>query len=110
MLNVGTEIIALSDVLKKMDEGETFSIRFVKCNRIKKTGGQLVTINHARKLGKHGPKPEPYQTAKNGKKVVSKNPDHYKNFTRNIKDMMTRKTIKIHCRLITRFNGIRVRY
>jgi hypothetical protein len=107
---VNIQLISLNEVLRLMDTGEKFSISFVTANRIKRTGGKIVTIRHAKKLGNNGPQPARYSIAKNGKKVRSRNPDHYKNFTRNIHDMSNHKTIKIHCRLITQFNKKTVRY
>lgn len=102
------EIIGLNDVLRLMDQGETFSIKFVTCDRIRKTGGRIVYIHRAKKIITD--KAERYSTAKDGRTVLSRNPDHFKNFTRNIYDLGAERKIKIHPRLIIFFNGKRVRY
>lgn len=109
--SVDTQVISLAEVMERMDKGEVFSLRFVTCNRIKKSGGKLMEVRKGQKVGKYGVRMvEKYTTGKSGRRVLKKNPDHYSNFTRNIVDLSSNKTIKIHCRLITRFNGIRVRY
>ncbi|MFN0276748.1 MAG: hypothetical protein ACKVPJ_13460 [Chitinophagales bacterium] len=108
---MNTEVIALAEILRIMDEGETFSIRWVKYDRKRDTGGDVVELKFAKKIGKNSEGDEKrFVATKKGKKVISRNPDHFKNFTRNIKNMANGKTIKIHCRLITFFNGKRVRY
>jgi hypothetical protein len=103
-------MISLEQVIEKMETGEIFSISFVTHDKIRKTGGQLITLEKARKVGFKGEKAERFTQNKKGVKVLRKNPHHFSHFTKNIQDMKTRKVIKIHCRLIVSFNGERMRY
>lgn len=68
-------------------------ITFVTCDRKKGTGGKKITIKKAVPIG--GP-----QSASE-----LRNPNHYRNYTRNIRSVDSDKIIKIHPLLITRFNG-----
>ena len=91
--------ISVADMLKVMQsrssDGELipFSITFVTCDRKKKTGGQKITLEKAISEG----------SGKSKSKL--RNPDHYRNYTRNIRSVDGDKIIKIHPLLVTRFNG-----
>lgn len=96
------EIISVQDMLNTMVmRGEDrelipFSITFVTCNEKNRTGGDKITLKEAVFVG--GP----------SKKTKARNPDHFGNFTRNIRALEGDRIIKIHPLLVTRFNGFRV--
>lgn len=92
-----------------MDAGENFSIGFRTFNKHEKTGGEFIFIPDA---VKHN-----HLTAAERKsgsnvvsvsKVVSRNPNHYENSTRNIRVIANGRIIKIHLRLVTDFNNKKV--
>lgn len=97
------DTITLAEVLYRIGRGERFSINFVKADRRKGTGGEIVRMencisNHARKRGKK---------RGDGMELVDldRDPNHYQNSTRNIYSLKDKKIFKVHIRLITRFNG-----
>ncbi|HWK58733.1 MAG TPA: hypothetical protein VNQ80_15425 [Parapedobacter sp.] len=98
------EIIKVKDMLNTMAmrgaDGELipFSITFVTCDEKLGTGGKKITLDRAVLLG--GP------SSKN--KRGSRDPQHYGNYTRNIRHADSDRIIKIHALLVTRFNGMRV--
>jgi len=72
------------------------SITFVKLDNRRNTGGEKVTLENAVLQG-------------NGRsKSTTKNPNHFENYTRNIKSVDGDRIIKIHVPLVTRFNGYKV--
>lgn len=86
-------------MLNTMNEWESsgnrvpFSITFVTCNQKQGTGGEKITIDQAVLVGN--------STSKSNKK----NPNHYENYTRNIRALEGDRMMKVHVLLITRFNG-----
>ena len=88
----------LSQMLMKTTDGVfvPFSVTFVTCDVKRGTGGKKITIDSAILEG--GPK-------SNSK---LRNPNHYRNYTRNIRATTGDKTIKVHALLITRFNGAKI--
>lgn len=104
------ETITLKEMSEAMDKGYTFSIAFITCNEQKNTGGEFVFLSN---MVKHGNtiKEEKQQlkqattlpTAAASKML--KNPNHYKNSTRNIRSLHTGNIFKVHLRLIRKFNG-----
>lgn len=98
------EIIKVKDMLNTMAmrgaDGELipFSITFVTCDEKQGTGGKKITLDRAVLLG--GP------SSKNNRGV--RDPQHYGNYTRNIRHENGDRIIKIHALLVTRFNGMRV--
>lgn len=101
------EVIPLSNVLIAMDEKELIqSISFVTANKKRGTGGELVTLKNVvqtgyKKTGKGSGKRKPMQP-------LDRNPEHWKNQTRNLLIAGSNQTRKCHIRLITEFNGARV--
>lgn len=100
MLTFGImDAIRLPDLLRILYEcssdGEFVpnEITFVTNDRKKGTGGKKITIKQAIPVG--GPKSS----------SELRNPNHYRNYTRNIRSVDSDKIIKIHPLLITRFNG-----
>ena len=101
------EVIALSAVLYVMDRGERFDIEFVTADRKKGTGGELKTMTNCVLYSAYK-KDRPVDIKVEAAAVLSKNPRHFQNSTRNIYCMHSRETRKVHLRLITRFNGKQV--
>lgn len=114
------EVLSMKECLKKMDDGEVFSVKWVTYNRQKKTGGRLEECLEARLKQKSFRKPTPETEAKIAErnkhrktKYASdwtlKNPQHRKWFTRNIEVMFdghaTGQILKLHPPLIIEFNG-----
>ena len=92
------ELIRITDMLKTMQmRGEDrdpipFSITFVTCNLKMDEGGEKITIKKAVLVG-------------SGKsKSKMKNPNHYSNYTRNIRSVNSDRILKMHPILVTRFN------
>lgn len=96
------EIISVKDMLNTMVmRGEDrelipFSITFVTCDEKRGVGGEKVTLKEAVFVG--GP----------SKKNKKRNPNHFENYTRNIRALNGDRIITIHALLVTRFNGFRV--
>lgn len=95
-------MIRVADMLTQMNEWEKsgervpFSITWVTCNLKNNTGGEKITLEKAVIVG-------------GGKsKSGLKNPNHYENYTRNIRALEGDRIMKIHVLHITRFNGMRI--
>lgn len=92
-------IIRVTDMLKTMQmRGEDrepipFSITFVTCDLKKDEGGNKITLKEAILVGRARSKSE------------VKNPNHFANYTRNIRAVNSDKIIKVHALLVTKFNG-----
>ena len=105
-------MIRLIDALNLMDEVDKegspvpFSIKYVTYNRKSKTGGEVISIAHAMKcVTKRGGKVVYDGRQKSGSK---RNPNHFKNSTRNLNIAGTDQIRKCNIRLITEFNGQKV--
>ena len=102
------QYISRADVLQAMEKPECiFSIEFVTYNRKKKEGGERKKIHQACKSN------HAYKVTSSGKNFkndhqVAKNPNHFKNSTRNVKDLISGKVLKLNINLIYRFNGAKV--
>lgn len=96
------EIISVKDMLNTMVmRGEDrelipFSITWVTCDEKMGVGGDKITLKEAVFVG--GP----------SKRNSKRNPNHFENYTRNIRALEGDRIIKIHPLLVTRFNGFRV--
>lgn len=96
------DIIRVKDMLNTMqlrgEDGELipFSISFVTLDEKLGTGGKKITLDQAVLVG--GP----------GGKNKKRNPNHFENYTRNIRHLEGDRIIKIHALLVTRFNGMRI--
>jgi len=101
--------VRLSDALRQMEEGEgRFSIRFVKADKRRKTGGQIIEwhdcqLSKRRVLGPRRPAVAPAVTD-----ALGRAPDHYRNATRNIVQGNSSQPRKVHIWLLLEFNGQRV--
>lgn len=97
-----SEFISVKDMCNVMAmRGEDrelipFSITFVTADLKKNTGGKKITLDEAVFVG--GP----------SKRGSSRNPNHYDNFTRNIRHYRSDRIITIHPHLVLRFNGMKV--
>ena len=104
-------LLRLADALSLMESATApFSIKTVRANVSKQTGGEWLTLEGVWLSGHVGgnrqrpaaaaPAPAAATEAK-----ASKNPRHYKNATRNFVCAVTGNVTKVHLFLITRFNG-----
>jgi hypothetical protein len=100
------DTISLKQLIDWMDMGQEFSIAFVTLNKKERTGGQWIELP---KCQKHN-----YLTAEQRRlqkrtqpteQLANRNPNHFQNSTRNIRVIGKGDIIKIHLRLIRRFNG-----
>ncbi len=82
-----------------------FDIEFVKADRKKKTGGEIVALEKV-VLSKNQDKESP--EAKSASEPGHKSPNHWQNSTRNLKILSSNHIRKVHIRLITKFNGQKV--
>ena len=73
-----------------------FSITFVTADLKKGTGGKKITFDQAIFVGGIS------------NKNKSRNPNHFENYTRNIRHLMSDRIITIHPLLVTKFNGMKV--
>lgn len=86
-----------------MDRGEIFSIGFRTCDKKLDTGGEWIEIDQAAKYNHLTAAERLSEVHK--KTPFLKNPQHYKNSTRNIRVFANGRIIKVHIRLIRVFNG-----
>lgn len=101
--------VRLSEVLRQMEEGEErFTIRFVKADKRRKTGGQILEWRNCQ-LSKRrvASAPRPPVVA-NDAAAPSRMPAHYQNATRNIVQGNSSQPRKVHIWLLLAFNGQRV--
>lgn len=111
--------ITITDMLNQMNKGEVFSITVCSYDKKRKTGGKvkeypeaIISTDDAVKDLRNNVAKK-YQLLEVGKKVIkSKNPHHYKNYTRNIGIVqdghLTSIVHKIHIPLVIKFNGLEV--
>lgn len=87
-----------------MDTGQTFSIGFRTCNAQLNTGGEWLEYKEAYKEKA----PAHNGIASGGPMETSRhkrNPKHWQNSTRNITILPDGNLVKIHLRLVRRFNN-----
>jgi hypothetical protein len=117
----GIAIIPLKQVLAAMEAAtEPFSLRFVKLNEQKGSGGELVAISSQLLSGKGtgqqlapAPDPAPVLSGKPDdveelEAWLRRNPNHYDNMTRNLVSTINGHYTKVHIYLITEFEGKKV--
>ncbi|MBJ6109441.1 hypothetical protein JAO73_10480 [Hymenobacter sp. BT523] len=97
--------VRLTEVLRQMEEGkERFSIRFVRADKNRQTGGQ-VEVWHNCQLSRRrrdvGQRPAPVPPGDSPSRL----PSHYQNATRNIVQGASTQVRKIHIWLLLEFNG-----
>jgi len=111
--------IRLSDVLNLMDQiGDdgkpiSFQMKFVKADRTRGTGGEIIEIPSGRKVISKDKKGNPVFDLRPKTKAsdpsVKKDPRHWVNATRNIL-LENGEIRKVHIRLIIQFNQQKVCY
>lgn len=95
-------MISQNEMLRKMLERDAkgnfkpFAITWVTLSERENTGGEKITLAQAVFVG--GP----------SKKEKEKNPQHYANYTRNIRALEGDRMMTVRVDLITRFNGMRI--
>lgn len=96
-------MLSLQIALETIEKGEEFSIEFVTANLSRGTGGEIRKI--ARAI-------VPVQASKSplAKQNLKRPPNHFTNSTLNLTDLITDRIIKVHKRLIIKFNGHTVTY
>lgn len=106
----GKEVITLKQVLAHMAEAvEPFSLRFVKLNEAKGTGGEIVEIGGQLLSARGGAKaPSPMERGEEGGTRQVRQPNHYANMTRNLVSTLNNNFTKVHIYLILEFNGQKV--
>lgn len=99
---------------------EPFSLRYVKLNEQKGTGGEVVAISGQLLSGKGtgqqlaaAPDPVPVLTGaptdvEELEAWLRRNPNHYDNMTRNLVSTVNGHYTKVHIYLITEFEGKKV--
>lgn len=100
-------VITYFDMLQEIDSGQVFDAVFVKADRRRGTGGEIVKIRGWIKCPSEVYSPAHVSTPAHGGK--KQKPNHYLHKTRNI--MNTRNHLvkrKVHTRLICIFNGKQV--
>lgn len=96
------DMIRVPDMLAQMNEWEKsgervpFSIEFVTCDLKQGTGGEKIKLDQAVLVGSSKSKSE------------QRNPNHFENYTRNIRAKDGDYIMKLHVLLITRFNGMSI--
>ena len=99
------EFITLKELLAWMDSGEQFSILFITYTRKTKEGGRRIFVKEAIKSNYISHEERKEQERLYGKKKLKRNPNHFKNSTRNITVVPSGNIITIHIRLIRKFNN-----
>lgn len=91
-------------MLRQIDMPEGFSLRFITADKHKNTGGEEIMISKAWKHKSHSTKNGNGNGGGTSDGKFYRNPQHYKNSTRNIR-LLSGEIRKIHIRLIREFNG-----
>ena len=109
----GKEVITLKQVLAHMAETvEPFSLRYVKLNEQKGTGGEIVDVGglllSGRGTTKAGAAPVAAPAAGDSPAKVVRKPNHFDNMTRNLVSRLNGNFTKVHIYLILEFNGKKV--
>jgi hypothetical protein len=102
---VVVETISLKELIEWMDAGKMFSIGFRTFNDKLQTGGEWIEFKECVKHN-HLTRQELKEKANKPREKVFKDPKHYENATRNIKVIeRDGELVKVHLRLIRKFNG-----
>lgn len=101
--------VKLSDVLRQMEEGEErFTIMFVKADKRRKTGGQILEWHNCQLSKRRALGPRRPVVAAGETEAPGRSPDHYRNATRNIVQGNSSQPRKVHIWLLLTFNGQQV--
>ncbi|OWP62886.1 hypothetical protein CDA63_11755 [Hymenobacter amundsenii] len=100
--------IRLKDALALLESGTPVAVRFVTCDRRRKTGGEFRELKAARigsgkrqAAAKQAPVPA-------GPVATPRNPGHFTNATRNLVNTLTGELVKVHIYLIVAVQGRKV--
>ncbi|MCA8830532.1 hypothetical protein [Hymenobacter pini] len=107
--------IRLKDALALLESGTPLPVRWVTCDRRRGTGGEFRELAAAR-IGSGKPEAEPPAPVLTGDAEtdvatvarIARDPDHYANATRNLRDTATGDIIKIHIYLLVAVAGRKV--
>jgi hypothetical protein len=105
------QVIRLSEVLQQMDAAtEPFQISFVTANKRKKEGGIIENYPACLSTGSKAPGERKPASVKplNEVNSVLKNPNHFRNATRNLLLFPSKQIRKVHIWLILTYNGQKV--
>ncbi len=101
--------VRLSEALRQMEEGEErFSIRFVKADKRRKTGGQIQEWHNCQLSKRRVVGARPPAVAADRADAPSRMPAHFQNATRKIVQGASSQPRKVHIWLLLTFNGQRV--
>lgn len=117
--------IRLKDALDLLDGPAPVAVQWVKCDRRRKKGGDFGKLpaarigrGHRKAAGElRAPRPDEETDADRAAVVADgqvpvpagpKNPDHWRNATRNLVDTRTGALVKIHIYLLTHVAGRKV--
>ena len=101
------DTILFKEMITYMDSGQPFSMSFVTYDKKRKRGGEWINIKSAVKLMAPEKQQKAIEAAQPTFTMVSKNPKHFENSTRNIK-LQNGSVRKIHIRLVRLFNNKKV--
>jgi hypothetical protein len=92
---------------------EPFSLRYIKLNEQKGTGGEVVALSGQLLSSKGMSESAPTIGAapvdvEELETWLRRNPNHYENMTRNLKSTVNGRYTKVHIYLITEFEGKKV--
>jgi hypothetical protein len=108
------QVITLKQVLAQMAVAtEPFSLRYVKCNEQKNTGGEVVELHQQLLSQKGQPEAAPAlgpgpEAADEVEAWMNRAPNHFENMTRNLVSKVNGHYTKVHIYLITEFEGKKV--
>src|SRR4051794_33614915 len=98
------DTITLKEVLDQMDSGARFSIAFVTADTHKNKGGEWIEIAECWKGFERTAQQKKSSAKTQPKTVITKNPKHFENSTRNV-CLPNGEIRKVHIRLLRRFNN-----
>lgn len=101
------DTVLFKDMIEYMDSGQPFSLSFVTFDKKRDKGGEWINIQSAVKHMAKAAAQKAITAAQPTFNVVSKNPHHFENATRNIK-LKNGSIRKIHIRLVRIFNNKKV--
>ena len=110
-----TATIRLKDALALLESGTPVAVRWVTCDRRRKTGGEFRELAAAR-IGSGTAEAPPASPVLTGEPAadlatvtrIARDPDHTANATRNLLDTATGNLVKVHIYLLVAVAGRKV--
>jgi hypothetical protein len=99
------ETITLKEMIDSMDAGEKFSLGVRTFNKREDTGGEYISYDECYKSKLEMNRPAKVTQPQHFAPSFKKDPRHYENSTRNIVVLPEGNIVKVHLRLIRRFNS-----